>query len=105
MPSWKIILKVQEELKNNLQKQVGVSRIMVAKALKEISFSKDQEMRLCDRLKALLALSKMFGWDEPKEEEDDGKFKGNLIVQFGIKEYELLPDNENDIVDFTKDEQ
>ena len=129
------IKKYLAELSKDIQKQVGISKLMVAKELKRLAFpnveklngdwtflrvieedynevqTEDNEgkkvvnVRQYDKLKALLGLSKLFGWDEPKEEEDDGKFKGNLIVQFGIKEYELLPDNENDIVDFTKDEQ
>ena len=90
-----------EDLQTDLKKQVGISKLMLAKGLKEISFSKDQEIRASDKIKAMVVLAKMFGWEEPNE--DDGKFKGTLIVQVNANgKAKSLPNNENDIVDFTK---
>ena len=86
-----------EDLQTDLKKQVGISKLMLAKGLKEISFSKDQEIRASDKIKAMVVLAKMFGWEEPKEEESKAQDRQPIIMDFGDTSNVKLPENEDEI--------
>ena len=135
-----------DELQKDLQKQVGISRLMVANELKKLAFSNaadlrsgwtdlkqwdqltdDQKatigevvhsevqigedavkqilkVRQYDKLKALQMLCKMFGWEEPKEEEESkAQDRQPIIMDFGDTTNVDLPNNEDEIASIDLD--
>ena len=58
------------------------------------------KIKLHDKLKAIDMLNKMLGFDKDDEQNDDS-FKGNININIGGIKQEL-PDNEQDIEDFTE---
>lgn len=121
LPQVKQYLK---EIREDLQKQVGVSKLMVAMELKKIAFctvsdymddwgklkeweqvtddtkdaliietiivkgAKKVRVKPHDKIKALLMLCKMFGWDVRSQKKEASNFKGRLIIQFGSEDQE-----------------
>ena len=112
LPQVKQYLK---EIREDLQKQIGVSKLMVAMELKKLAFpnvenlngdwsslkvieevfnegktegKKVVKVRQYDKLKALLMLCKMFGWNVRSQKKEASNFKGRLIIQFGSEDQE-----------------
>jgi len=62
------------------------------------------KIKMHDKLKAINMLNKMLGFDEPSLNEDDGTFKGTMILNIGSSTPNILPSEEKNIRDFTEDE-
>jgi phage terminase small subunit len=62
-----------------------------------------EKLKVHDKLKAIAMLNKMFGYDivEPEKEESN---TGSLTINIGTNGIKELPSHEDDIIDFTENE-
>ena len=63
-----------------------------------------EKLKVHDKLKAIAMLNKMFGYDITEPEKEAGN-TGSLTIVVGTNGVQELPSAENEIEDFTKDEQ
>ena len=62
-----------------------------------------EKLKVHDKLKAIAMLNKMFGYDIVEPEKEEGN-TGSLTINIGTNGIKELPSHEDDIIDFTENE-
>lgn len=84
------------------EQKAAISEITHSKTEFEGGEKNTTKVKMHDKTKAIAMLNKMLGFEEPSEDQNKG-FTGTMVLNVGFNQ-QPLPEDENDIEDFTENE-